>query len=235
DRQDDFLMWLAKAARDSGGSMESILTSILVVNFAAIHTSSMTVTSTLFQIASQPEYIAILREDILDAIKAEGWTKGSVNSMWKLDSFIKETQRWQGFGIGTLPSQVLKTVTFSDGTIVPTGMHIHAAQAATYRDSTIYEDADTFRPFRFSEKRGQTDQSTRHQFVSTSPEHLIFGHGKHACPGRFFAAIVIKIFLSHLLRYDVKMGGDGSLPENVMIGTSTILSSKAKVLFKRRQ
>ncbi|PCH35551.1 cytochrome P450, partial [Wolfiporia cocos MD-104 SS10] len=235
-RRDDFLVWLAKATPDSGGSVDSILTSILMVNFAAIHTSSFTVTSTLFQIAGQPEYIAVLRDDILDAIKAEGWTRGSVNSMWKLDSFIKETQRWQGFGIVSLRRKVLKTVTFPDGTVVPAGVHIYAAQAAAYRDSTLYEDADTFKPFRFSEKREQTGQSTKHQFVNTSPEYLIFGHCQDFKnhPGRFFAAMVLKIFIANLLiNYDVKMGGDGSLPENVRIGMSTILSSKASVLFRR--
>lgn len=41
------------------------------------------------------------------------------------------------------------------------------------------------------------------QLVSPSPAHLGFGYGKHACPGRFFAANEIKIVLCHiLLKYD---------------------------------
>jgi cytochrome P450 len=46
-------------------------------------------------------------------------------------------------------------------------------------------------------------------FVSTSPEHMAFGFGKHSCPGRFFAAIEVKIALCHiLLKYDFKRRGD---------------------------
>ncbi|PCH35783.1 cytochrome P450, partial [Wolfiporia cocos MD-104 SS10] len=236
EKPDDFLMRIVKGARDLGGSMESILINILMANFTAVHTSSATATATLFHIASQPESIAALREDVLSATRAEGWTRGSINSMWKLDSFLKETLRWQGLSIASLRRKALKTVTFSDGTVVPAGVHIYAAPAATHRDSTLYEDADTFKPFRFSDKREQAGQSAKHQLVNTSPEYIVFGHGKHACPGRFFAAIVIKIFIANLLlKYDVKMGGDGSLPENVMIGASAMLSSKAKVLFRRRQ
>lgn len=41
--------------------------------------------------------------------------------------------------------------------------------------------------------------NTEGLLVTTSPDHLALGHGEHACPGRFFAAIEIKILLCHLL------------------------------------
>ncbi|RAH58518.1 cytochrome P450 monooxygenase [Aspergillus piperis CBS 112811] len=44
------------------------------------------------------------------------------------------------------------------------------------------------------------------QPVTTAPENLASGHGKHACPGRFFAANEVKIvFIFLLLRYDWKL------------------------------
>lgn len=41
--------------------------------------------------------------------------------------------------------------------------------------------------------REQAETETEALLVTTSPNHLAFGHGKHACPGRFFAATEIKI------------------------------------------
>ncbi len=49
----------------------------------------------------------------------------------------------------------------------------------------------------------------QYQFVSVTKENMSFGFGRHACPGRFFAANEIKLILSRIrLHYDMK------LPEN---------------------
>ena len=71
--------------------------------------------------------------------------------MYKIDSFLRETQRLDGLGIGSvyspwLPSQVLMTVllvvlvrlasrpfTFSDGIIVPAGIIVAAPLSAIHR------------------------------------------------------------------------------------------------------
>lgn len=55
------------------------------------------------------------------------------------------------------------------------------------------------------------------QFVATSPTYLGFGHGRHACPGRFFAANELKLLIAYLLtRYDIQMvlESDGSVEES---------------------
>lgn len=41
--------------------------------------------------------------------------------------------------------------------------------------------------------------------VTTSDIHLAFGHGRHACPGRFFVAHELKLIgAALLLDYDIK-------------------------------
>ena len=37
-----------------------------------------------------------------------------------------------------------------------------------------------FDPLRFADMRSEEGASIKHQFVSTSPEYVPFGHGKHA-------------------------------------------------------
>jgi hypothetical protein len=51
---------------------------------------------------------------------------------------------------------------------------------------------------RFMEMRQQPRQESRWHFVTTSPEHRVFGHGKRSCPGRFFAGNDIKFVLIYL-------------------------------------
>lgn len=56
-----------------------------------------------------------------------------------------------------------------------------------------------YNPRRFLDLRQQPGQTTKWQFVTTSADHLAFGHGRHSCPGRFFAANEIKVILTYLL------------------------------------
>ena len=48
---------------------------------------------TLYYLASLPEYMQPLREEVEEAVKSEGWTKAGLDQMHKIDSFIRETQR----------------------------------------------------------------------------------------------------------------------------------------------
>ena len=64
-------------------------------------------------------------------------------------------------------------------------------------------DPSTFDPFRYSrlrEDKSTPENANKFQFAMTDRNSLHFGHGKYACPGRFFASNEIKILLCHLLR-----------------------------------
>ena len=70
--------------------------------------------------------------------------------------------------------------------------------------------------------------------ASSSPESG-FGHGMHACPGRFFASNEVKIALCHLLlKYDWKLV-DGNRPEPVAFGMAYMTNPDAKLLIRRRE
>jgi cytochrome P450 len=62
-----------------------------------------------------------------------------------------------------------------------------------------------------------------------------FGHGNHACPGRFFAASELKIQLSHLLiKYEWKLAQDDQV-QALTFGFATPSDPKAKISIRRRQ
>lgn len=57
----------------------------------------------LFDLVSHPEYIAPLRDEV-QAVKAsdgEKWTKAGIAKLRKMDSFMKESQRFRPPGLGT--------------------------------------------------------------------------------------------------------------------------------------
>lgn len=68
---------------------------------------------------------------------------------------------------------------------------------------------------------------------SPSPGHLGFGVGNHACPGRFFAANEIKIFLCHmLLNYAFKLAG-GTVFKYRRYGFTMHADPQAKTVIRR--
>lgn len=124
-------------------------------------------------------------------------------------------------------------LTLSDGTLLPAGARIMVAPR--YTDASIYPNPDTFDASRFLHKRAEPGQLNAWQHVTTSAEHMAFGHGQHACPGRFFASNEIKIALAHLLlKYEWRLvGGEGI--ENWSFEGSTMTPPNVKVDIKRRK
>ncbi|KAG8219264.1 cytochrome P450 [Butyriboletus roseoflavus] len=235
DKPNDFLSWLMEEAEGSELTIERLTTRILLINFAAIHTSSQSFTHVLFYLAANRQYIQPLREEVERIIKKEGWSKAALGKMRKVDSFIKECQRLEGIPSVSLIRKAMKDFTFSDGTFVPKGTSIVAAARSIHYDEAFYENAHAFEPFRFADLREQDGEDVKHQFVSTTTEYLSFGHGRRACPGRFFAANELKSMLVHVvMTYDVKLADDAMHPPTLYFGMATLPEPSAKVMFKRR-
>jgi len=85
-----------------------------------------------------------------------------------------------------------------DGTRIPKGTKLGVASHAMW-DANVYPEPEKFDGYRFLRLREKPGNSNAWQLTSTCPEHIAFGHGLHACPGRFLAASEIKIALCHLL------------------------------------
>lgn len=65
----------------------------LTLSLAAIHTTTDLLAQTMLYLASEPELIRPLREEIIQVLKAEGWKKTALYNMKLVDSAFKETQR----------------------------------------------------------------------------------------------------------------------------------------------
>ncbi|KAF5372499.1 hypothetical protein D9758_005236 [Tetrapyrgos nigripes] len=129
----------------------------------------------------------------------------TVAIMHKLDSVLKESQRLMGNSVAAMNRLCLKDFQFSDGTVVPAGTFASAASNAIHNDENIYPNANEFHGFRFAEMKSEEGEEMGQNMVKPNNEYMIFGNGKHACPGRFFAVNELKLMLVHcLLEYDFK-------------------------------
>ncbi|KAI0095013.1 cytochrome P450 [Irpex rosettiformis] len=236
DKPVDVLQWVVEAAVARGQGPEEIMEMMLLMNFASIFTTSTSLTHALLHLAAEPAYVQMLREEVEQIVEAEGWSKGSMNKMRKLDSFLRESQRYNGTNLVSITRMILKDFKFSDGTFLPAGTLAVAPVASTHRDAENYEDSANFDPLRFVKLRNEDGNGgVKYQFVATSVEYLSFGHGKHACPGRFFASSELKGIVAHLvLNYDMKLEREGVRPRNWDNAFVVVPSPLAKILFRKR-
>ncbi|KAI1457499.1 putative cytochrome P450 [Annulohypoxylon moriforme] len=225
----DFLQWLVEQAKASGDPymwrVETLADRILSLNFAAIATTSFTSTQAVLDlVSSKAEYIDEIRAEIKSVLNAHGgrWNKRALGQLEKLDSAIRESARLNS----VLTIGLRRTVVAENGLTTPSGVHLPRGTRVSVsaynimRDETIYAESNTFVPFRFydlrnnnhtatdgfDDRKGDYVQRARNALPTTNPDYLAFGHGKQACPGRFFAAAELKLILAYaLLDYDFEM------------------------------
>ncbi len=243
----DFLQWTLKQAKESGDpymwQVETLAGRVLLLNFAAIHTSSFAITNAILDlISSSPEAIDELREEVSSVLgQHDGqWNKRGLAQMEKLDSVLRESARLNSFTtVGLMRLVVPKEgMTTPSGVHLPRGSRLVAQSYPVLHDDDIYPDAETFQPFRFSERRSDVNteyvKRARNAFATTSTDYLAFGHGKFACPGRFFAANELKLMLGHLvLHYDFEM--QETRPRNQWFGLIRVPPMQATIRIRRRE
>ncbi|KAK3626315.1 hypothetical protein LTR56_019893 [Elasticomyces elasticus] len=233
----DLITWMRLDALRTGNAVEQqprrIAHRIMVLNFAAIHTSSFAMTNVLLDLFSSPlatRHVESIRKEVLEVLNETGgqWTKAGVAKMVRTDSAIRESLRVSSFMSHGIPRKVVSPngITLPDGTYLPPGTTIATSAYPIQHDEDIYEDAYTYDAFRFCSVDRESNKSdlksedskTPHwecahlnqrsprniSLVTTGDAYLSFGHGRHACPGRFFAAHMMKIMLAHIiLEYDI--------------------------------
>jgi len=128
----------------------------------------------------------------------------------------------------------LREITLSDGTIIPKNTTVAASESRMW-DPSVYPQPEKWDGTRFLKLREESGKEHVAQLVSTSPEHLGFGHGQHACPGRFFAANEVKIALVHLLlKYEWRLP-EGVVPKVRSFGFSLGADPFLKMEYRRRE
>ncbi|KAL1713285.1 cytochrome P450 [Schizophyllum commune] len=239
-RINDLITWLMN--EDNGGEkdkLHDLALRLIASNFAAIHTTSMTFTHALYDLAAHPEYAKYLRMEIQEMVTRGGWRKDTIDGMHLHDSFLRESMRLRALRQLSIMRKTLQPFTFESAAggpvTLPAGVLVFAATPAVHFDPAEYGDnAHDFEPFRFGNILIPT--SPRNHLVSASSNFLGWGGGKHQCPGRFFAAVEMKMMLAYIVgRFD-----DGSLklgprPKDSRVEANCFPNPWAKVRIRRRE
>ena len=108
----DGIQWLVAAAGARGKSVSELADEQLFLSIASVHSTSASLLSIVHDLATSAQY----REEILDEIQGvqqehgTTWTKASLAKLYKLDSFMKESQRVNPIGLGKSPQKSLKNL-----------------------------------------------------------------------------------------------------------------------------
>ncbi|KAK5127729.1 hypothetical protein LTR08_004229 [Meristemomyces frigidus] len=257
----DYITWHINLARaeNNARELDPILISrrLLPINFAAIHTTVFTITNALFDILGSPssrDVLAGFEEEARRVFAEENgaWSKASLAKLVRADSALKESMRVSGFMTKGLNRVVTHPITNEKaGWSLQPGALIATDIYSVHMDPELYPQPEGYDAFRFSRPRenfeqkqndGKLDEKDRGEMlrlkgtgmITTSDTFLPFGHGKHACPGRFFVSHELKMLLAYLvMNYDVE-----SLPErppNTWFGPMVIPPMKQTIRVRRRK
>ena len=124
------------------------------------------------------------------------------------------------------------------------GLDVHSVQ----HDGEVYPQPETYDAFRFSRSREAQEEERGKErgdevdglkmknvgVITTSDSFLPFGHGRHACPGRFFVALELKMVLAYIvLNYEI--APLETRPPSKSIGGVNLPPMKASIRVRRRE
>ena len=264
EEPNDYLQWLITLAdsedRQDELTPDMISRRLMPISFAAIHTTTLTLTNCLLDlIASDPsrQYLEGIREEATRVLAEEGghWTKAALAKCHRSDSAVRESMRVSNFMTRGLKRKVMREGGLENKAgdwLAPKGAYVATDLHSVHHDPLIYPDPDGYDAFRFSRPKeevevrkgdssgngladvAETLKLKNTGIVTTSDTFLPFGHGRHACPGRFFVALEMKMLLAYMvMNYEIEPLT--TRPPNTWLGQTLMPPAKATIRIRRRE
>ncbi|KAF4636933.1 hypothetical protein G7Y89_g1162 [Cudoniella acicularis] len=262
DEAPTLLSWMADYAENvKEGEPDNLAKRQIALGIGSTHTIKHSMCQIFYDFCAYSKHMKEIREEIEEVLIESGkWDRSTLDKLWKLDSFMLESQRMGPPQICTLPlpmSKLLveqeltyssnhtvtfhhrtrKPVTLSDGTRIPTNTQIGFPAAAALFDPEIISNPETFDPLRYYRSRldASSGETKSQQFGVPSHTHMHFGYGKHSCPGRVFANYLEKIMVSVLLlKFDFRLVEGKERPKNVTLDEFMFFAPGVNLSCKRR-
>jgi cytochrome P450 len=201
----DYVQWALKYAftQNKAEPLERtpdvITRRLIVLNFASMHATIVTITNLLFDIACHPESLTIqrvLREEITEARAnnvGKEWSRASLAQMVKVDSAIRESMRLWGFSTRGVSKEVMprEGVVLPSGEHLPCGVKVGITNWGAHHDESNYSNPYKYEPWRFyemshtagsKEPDGKESRAPkRGPSMTVTEDHFLgFSHGRHA-------------------------------------------------------
>ncbi|CBF83094.1 hypothetical protein AN3253.2 [Aspergillus nidulans FGSC A4] len=236
------LCWLVEAAKGRDRNAETLAHIEVLLALAAVHTILLRLVNVLYDLVAHPALFEELKEEIQDIGFNEDWNFGSYNKLRKLDSVLRESQRLSPPTILGLKRLFLQPYKFTSGITVPAGTYVALPVMAIENDPLHTDNPEEFDGLRSYRRIEQKTASMRPnpkdgpQFSTIEKTVLGFGYGKSACPGRYFASLVLKmVFVKLLTEYDFQFLPGRSRPKNYLVHEFLFPWPWDKILVRRRE
>lgn len=225
----NFLQGLTEYKKPDGSQYEDdeVARTVLMIAFAAVHTTSMNLSFCLHWLMARPDLKAALDKEIQQVLGDGPITDEGLKQMTFLDQLVRESLRQSVDKLGNskkvLPEQ---GYTFQNGYQVPQYRVVQSMNRQLNLGLNVNrEDIKDMDP-----NASGTKSST-----TPSRDFVTFGLGRHLCPGRFFAVHEIKLSLITLLRnYEINtLSGKPPKPVQYLMGYVAVNSEEPIVFTKK--
>lgn len=239
------LHWLIESAKGNDRDPDTIAHVEVLMVLASVHTTLLRMVNVLYDITESGADLSgeLLAEIQQVAAQPQGWSGGPYDRLYKLDSTLRESQRMSPPTTLGMKRMFLQPYTFSNGLHVPQGTYVCMPSYAVENDPENAPDPETFDALRTYRKwlevqDGPEPTPYPKELLFSSPEKttLNFGFGKSACPGRFFASLILKMFFVKLLsEYEFKFMPNSNRPSNMMAHEFLFCWPWQKMLVRRKE
>ncbi|KAI1120462.1 cytochrome P450 [Nemania abortiva] len=238
------MQWLIDTSPRKGAwSSRRMVGEIMAIWFSSVHQLAITATYAVEDLCLHGTYVEPLRGEIQAQLPTQEGSPIDLERLVQLDSFIKESIRCSNVDAISCRRKALQEMTLHDGAVVRKGDWVCIPQCAMMRDPSRYANPEKFNGCRFARANQEilggrsTDlvpDTKTSTLTTTSTEWPIWGLGNTACPGRFYASLVMKMMLVQiLLEWDCKMTA-GYFPRRVIWRSSVVPSEGTVVMFRKQ-
>ncbi|KAM4749955.1 cytochrome P450 3A56-like [Anableps anableps] len=205
----DFLQLMIDSQKNNGVQQDKslndheILSQSMIFIFAGFETSSSSLTFLAYNLATNPEVMTKLQEEIDATFPNKAPVQYQpLMEMEYLDSVINESLRL--FPIAPRLERVAKASVEINGLMIPKDMVVLVPTWPLHRDPEIWPEPEKFKPERFSKKnKDDIDPYT----------YMPFGSGPRNCIGMRFALVVMKLAIVEILqRYSFSVCKETEIP-----------------------
>ncbi|KAF3000341.1 hypothetical protein E8E14_002268 [Neopestalotiopsis sp. 37M] len=209
----DCIQWIMETApRKAPWTPKRIVHELMAIWFGSVHAMATTTTFAIQDLCLHPEYVEPLRVELEQGYEDFQRTNSGLPL---LDSFIKESARLTPVESQSMRRCALQPFSLSDGTKVAVGEWACTPVRAIMQSPEFYPSPMQFHGFRFAPKAETPVVSNDNlNFRQPSPSKLtdiredwhVWGVGRMACPGRFYATAIMKMIIGQIvLDYDCEL------------------------------
>ncbi|ETS76588.1 hypothetical protein PFICI_11975 [Pestalotiopsis fici W106-1] len=233
------LSWLSGVAKGRDRSASVIGHVMIMVALATVHTTLLRMVNVLYDVVDAgPELLHELLDEI-ETVARRGWNDNgnSYDALDKLDSVLRESQRMSPPTTLGMKRLFKQAYTFQDGTHILPGTYVAMPVFAIENDPSTTANPEKFDGLRAYRAARAIDANSEgeHLFSSPGPNFLNFGYGKTACPGRFFASVVVKmVMVKAFTEYEFKFLPGTERPKNIIAHEFLFTWPWTKMLVRRK-